>query len=147
MKTRTRKAFSLTVISTGLALSLSCGAVVADVVAVVSANSALTELSKNQIANLFLGNTSMQVDGGPVVPIDMTVGTSLRDEFYTSYAGKSPAQIRSHWSKLIFTGRGQPPKEAASSRDLKKLIADNPRAIGYLDPGMIDTSVRALRSP
>jgi hypothetical protein len=147
MNRRDRKLSCLTMMTTGLALSLSCAAAMADVVAVVSAKSPLTELSRNQIANLFLGNASMLVNGEPVIPIDMAVGTPLRDEFYASYAAKSPAQIRAHWSKLIFTGRGQPPKEAASSSDLKKLIVDNPRAIGYLDSGKIDASVRALLSP
>jgi ABC-type phosphate transport system substrate-binding protein len=140
-------AICLKMTATGLALCLTCGAALADVVAIVSAKSPLIELSKTQIANLFLGNASMLVEGEAVVPIDMAVGNALRDEFYTSYAAKSPAQIRTHWSKLIFTGRGQPPKEAASSRDLKKMVADNPHAIGYLDPKMIDASVRALPSP
>ncbi|MEB0135268.1 phosphate ABC transporter substrate-binding protein [Actimicrobium sp. CCC2.4] len=147
MKTRARKSCCLAMLATSLVLSLSCAGAVADVVAVVSAKSPLTELSRNQIANLFLGNASMLVNGEPVIPIDLAVGTPLRDEFYASYAAKSPAQIRAHWSKLIFTGRGQPPKEAASTSDLKKLIANNPRAIGYLDPGMIDASMRALPSP
>ncbi len=147
MKNFARHASRLTMMTTGLVISLSCSAAVAEVVAVVAAKSPLPEMSRNQIANLFLGNTSMLVQGEAVIPIDLAVGTPLRDEFYTSYAGKSPAQIRAHWSKLIFTGRGQPPKEAASSRDLKKLIADNPRAIGYLESSLIDASVRALLSP
>lgn len=147
MKTSMRNASFLYLVSTGLALSLSCAAAVADVVAIVSAKSPLTELSKTQVANLFLGNASMLVLGEPVIPIDLAAGTPLRDEFYASYATRSPAQIRAHWSKLIFTGRGQPPREAASSSELKKMIADNPRAIGYLDPRLIDASVRAVISP
>lgn len=128
-------------------LSLTCVAAMAEVVAVVSAKSPLTDLSKSQIANLFLGNTSLLVLGEPVIPIDLGAGTPLRDEFYARYANKSPAQIRAHWSKLIFTGRGQPPQEVASSKDLKKLIANDPHMIGYLDTEMIDDSLRALVSP
>ncbi len=147
MKIAARNICCLKMLATGFALGLSCSTAMADVVAIVSAKSPLIELSKNQIANLFLGNASMLVLGEPLIPIDMAVGTPLRDEFYASYATKSPAQIRTHWSKLIFTGRGQPPKEANSSRDLKKMIAENPHAIGYLDPKMIDASVRAVLSP
>ncbi|MFT5590874.1 MAG: hypothetical protein ACI9ZF_003069 [Bradyrhizobium sp.] len=147
MKIAARHTCCLKMLTTGFALSLSCGTAMADVVAIVSARSPLIELSKNQIANLFLGNASMLVLGEPLIPIDMAVGTPLRDEFYISYGAKTPAQIRTHWSKLIFTGRGQPPKEATSSRELKKMIADNPHTIGYLDLKMIDASVRAVLSP
>jgi len=57
-------------------------------------------------------------------------GSAARDEFYLKLAGKSPAQMKAHWSKIIFTGRGQPPRQAGSNAEAKKAIADNPNAIG-----------------
>lgn len=67
-----------------------------------------------------------------------------RDAFYASFAGKSPAQLKAHWSKIIFTGRGQPPREVANSVEVRKFIVDNPNAIGYIEQDMVDGSVRAL---
>jgi ABC-type phosphate transport system substrate-binding protein len=129
-----------------LALSVGTGAAAADVVAVVSSKSPVTVLSKNQVVDIFLGKTSRFPDGEQAVPIDQVEGSVQRDEFYTKFTGKSAAQIKAHWSKIIFTGRGQPPKEVPNGVDVKKLVVQNPRAIGYIERSLVDGSVRVLLS-
>ena len=127
-----------------LPLAAALPALADDVVAVVSARSPVTSLSANQVADIFLGKSSRFPDGTPAVPIDLVEESPMRDRFYAQYAGKSAAQVKAHWSKIIFTGRGQPPRQAASSGEAKKLIAENPNAIGYIDPSQVDGTVRVL---
>ena len=127
-----------------LALCMTAVMARAEVDVVVSAKNPITELSKAQVAAIFLGNTSRFPDGSQAVPIDQNEGAAVRDEFYREFAGKSPAQIKAHWSKIIFTGRGQPPREVSNSVELKKLLANNPHAIGYIKPGQVDGSVKVL---
>lgn len=134
----------LGLIVTGLVLSLGAGAVQDDVVAVVSAKSAITTLSKNQVADIFLGKATRFPDGTQAVPIDLIEGSATRDEFYLRFTGKSAAQLKAHWSKIIFTGRGQPPKAVANSAEIKQLLAANPNAIGYIDREMADASVKVV---
>jgi ABC-type phosphate transport system substrate-binding protein len=132
----------------GIALSLAtAGTGRADVVAVVSAKNPLTTLSKGQVADIFLGKTIRFPDGAQALPIDQAEGSPERDEFYATFTGKSPAQIKSHWSKIIFTGRGQPPKAVASSSEVRKLIAANPLAISYIERSAVDSSVKILIQP
>ncbi len=131
----------------GLLLSLSADGTVADVVAVVSAKNPVTALSKNQVVDIFLGKASRFPDGSQAMPIDQVEGSAARDAFYARFAGKSPAQLKAHWSKIIFTGRGQPPKEVASSAEVKELIVEHPNAIGYIEQGMVDGSVKVLLAP
>jgi hypothetical protein len=131
----------------GLALAASGGAIAADVVAVVSARSSVTALNANQVADIFLGKTNRYPDGSPAVPIDQAEGIAARDAFYAMVTGKSAAQMKAHWSKIIFTGRGQPPKQVANSLEMKKLIAGDLRAIGYIDRGLVDGSLRVLLPP
>ena len=116
----------------------------ADVVAVVSAKSAITTLSKSQVLDIFLGKTARFPDGSQAEPIDQSEGTSVRDEFYTKLAGKSAAQMKAYWSRIIFTGRGQPPKALPNSAEVKKRLIENPTAIGYIDADMVDASVRVV---
>jgi ABC-type phosphate transport system substrate-binding protein len=116
----------------------------ADEVAVVSAKSTVTTLSKSQLADIFLGKTTHFPDGRQAVPIDQSEGTTARDEFYTRIAGRSAAQMKAYWSKIIFTGRGQPPKAAPSSIETKKLVAANPNAIGYIEPQLVDDTLRVV---
>lgn len=128
----------------GVVLSLSAGGAAADVVAVVSAKNPVAALSKNQVMDIFLDKTSRFPDGSQAVPIDQVEGSAARDEFYARFAGKSPAQLKAHWSKIIFTGRGQPPREVANSVEVRKFIVENANAIGYIEQDMVDGSVRAL---
>jgi ABC-type phosphate transport system substrate-binding protein len=117
-----------------------------DVVAVVSAKSPITSLSAREVADIFLGRTTRFPDGTHAVPIDLNEEEPAREKFYTDFTGKSPAQVKAHWSKIIFTGRGQPPRQASSSVEARKLVAENPNAIGYIDSSLVDKSVRVLAS-
>ena len=128
----------------GLVLCLSTAMAEAQVDVVVSASSPVTRLSKAQVADIFLGRTSRFPDGSQAVPIDQIEGAAVRDEFYRELTGKSPAQIKAYWSKIIFTGRGQPPREVLNSAELKKLIANNPHIIGYMEQSQVDDSVKVL---
>ena len=52
--------------------------------------------------------------------------------------------MKAYWAKIIFTGRGQPPRQVATSAEAKKLVAQNPNAIAYIDSAMVDDSVRVV---
>jgi ABC-type phosphate transport system substrate-binding protein len=128
-----------------LLLLLAAGPAAAqEVVAVVSARSPITALNADQVADIFLGKATRFPDGTRAVPIDQTEESEVRDRFYALYARKSPSQVKAHWAKIIFTGRGHPPVQVPNSAEAKKAIAGNPRAIGYIDARSVDTSVRVL---
>jgi len=128
-----------------LALNSAGGIAQADVVLIVSSTSPVTTLSKAQVTDIFLGKVSRFPDGTQAIPIDQAEESPARDEFYLTYADKSAAQMKSHWAKVIFTGRGQPPKTASNSVEAKKIIAENPQAIGYIERSAVDASVKVLR--
>jgi ABC-type phosphate transport system substrate-binding protein len=116
----------------------------ADVVAVVSAKNDVQALTLDQLTDIFLGRVSRFPNGLLAVPIDLREGSPERDQFYARITGKTPAQIKAYWSKIIFTGRGQPPRALPTDVDVKKFIAANAGAIGYIDAALLDGSVRAL---
>lgn len=127
-----------------LAASLVAGAQGPGVVAVVSARSPVTAMTNEQVADIFLGKTTRLPGGAAAVPIDLDEESPVRERFYTQFTGKSPAQVKAHWSKIIFTGRGQPPRQAANAAEARQLVADNPNAVGYLEASMVDASVRVV---
>jgi ABC-type phosphate transport system substrate-binding protein len=130
-----------------LSLSLAVSAATADVVAVVSSTSAITTLSKAQLTDIFLGKVSRFPDGSPAIPIDQEEGSAVREEFYLTYTGRSPAQVKSYWAKIIFTGRGQSPKAVSNGVDVRRLLAANPQAISYVERSAVDASVKILVQP
>jgi ABC-type phosphate transport system substrate-binding protein len=115
-----------------------------DVVAVVSAKSRVTTLNADQVADIFLGKTSHFPDGTQATPIDQSEDSPAREKFYAQFTGKSPAQVRAYWAKIIFTGRGQPPRQVGNSVEAKRLVVQNPNAIAYIDTAMVDDSVRVV---
>lgn len=127
----------------GCSIAMACHSAMADVVVVVAAASKVTTLSNQQIAAIFLGSNARLPNGEPAVPIDQVEGSSTRDEFYAKFTGKSAAQMKAHWSKIIFTCRGQPPKELPSA-EVKKQLAANPNAIAYIEKHMVDATVRVV---
>jgi ABC-type phosphate transport system substrate-binding protein len=130
----------------GLTLCLAMAAARADIVVVVSDKSDVTSLSKNQLADIFLGKAARYPNGRLAVPIDQSEGAAARDEFYARFIGKSAAQLKAHWSKIIFTGRGQPPRATSNSSDTKRLLRENPNAISYIEQSEVDATVRVVRT-
>jgi len=66
-----------------------------------------------------------------------------RSEFHDAVLGKSDAQMKAYWSKLLFTGKGTPPKET-SVAEMLELIADNPNTIGYIDAASVNGNVKVI---
>ncbi|TDK64564.1 hypothetical protein E2I14_13940 [Sapientia aquatica] len=127
---------------TGLIISLSLcviyNPVWADFVVVVNPKSPTTAISKDQIAQYFLGNTST------FTPIDLAEGSPIRVEFYKTITDKDPSQVRAIWSKLVFTGKAKPPKQFSSSDEVKKQVGSDINAIGYIEKAAVDSTVRVI---
>jgi len=134
----------LLVLSSVLLAGATHAVAAADLVVIVSARSAAPVLRPEQVAAIFLGQTAQLPDGALVTAIDQQVGSPTRDEFYAKVASKSPALLKAYWSKLLFTGRGQPPREVAGDNAVRKLVADTPGMIGYIDRSALDASVRTV---
>jgi len=130
----------------GLALAAAAlaPAQAADLVVIVSARSPVMMLRADQVAAIFLGQSARFPDGQEAVPVDQRIGSPLRDEFYARVASKTPALLKAWWSKMVFTGRGQPPAEAPDSAAVRRRVADNPDTVGYIERAALDPSVRPV---
>lgn len=120
------------------------GNAAAELVVIVSARNPLPALSGDQVAAIFLGQAGRFPDGAEAVALDQRLGSQERAQFYREVTGKTPALLKAHWSKMVFTGRGQPPRELADSSTVRRMVADNPSMIGYIDRAALDASVRPV---
>jgi ABC-type phosphate transport system substrate-binding protein len=127
----------------GLALVLAIP-VRAELVVIVSAKSPVTSLSREQVAQLFLARATSFPGGGAVTPLDQKEGVALRDEFYTKVVDKNPGQVKAYWAKQMFSGNGSPPRELGSSADVKRAVAADPTAIGYVEKAALDGTVKGV---
>ncbi|MFG6461776.1 hypothetical protein ACG04Q_09350 [Roseateles sp. DXS20W] len=128
----------------GLALAACAVASQAQVAVVVNPKSAAAAMTADQVAGIFLGKTSTLPSGATAAAADQAEGSAVREQFYAKVAGKQAAQVKAAWSRLVFSGKATPPKELGSSAEVKKFVAANPDAIGYIEKSAVDGSVKVV---
>ncbi|WP_342114425.1 hypothetical protein [Pseudoduganella sp. OTU4001] len=110
----------------------------AEIVVIVNKDNPASRMFSEQASQFFLGKSAM------FTPVDQAEGSKIRADFYQKVADKDPAQVKAIWSKLVFTGKATPPKEFKSNADVKKAVAEDPKAIGYIDKSAVDDSVKVI---
>ncbi len=121
-------------------LSASAFAEIAVVVNPANANA----VSTDDLNRLFLGRASSFADGSKATPLNLAEGQAARDEFDSKVLNRSSAQLKAYWSKLVFTGKGTPPKELADDAAVKAAVAADSSAIGYISSANVDGSVKVV---
>jgi hypothetical protein len=95
-------------------------------------------LSKDQVTNVYIGR---RID---LKPLDLPASAPERAAFYKKATECDAAQIKAVWARLLFTGRGQPPKELPDEAAIKKAVAGDPKAVGYIDKANVDSTVKVV---
>ena len=122
----------------------TCVGAQAQVAVIVSAKNTTKSLSIEQVSDIFLGKNGNFPKGARAIPIDQNENFPARDDFYLQSCGKTSSQMKAHWAKMLFTGRGQPPVESGDSTAIKRLVANNQTLIGYIQEKDIDDSVKPV---
>jgi len=116
----------------------------AEIVIIVNQESSINTLNSAQASNIFLVKTYTFPDGNTAIPVDLIEGNPLRNEFYAKAAQKDASQVKSYWSRLIFTGKRLPPIERTTPEEVKLFVAKTPGAIGYINKKLVDSSVKVV---
>lgn len=122
---------------------LGCLSAPAFAVNVIVHPSNSSDLDQNAIKRIFLGKSKTFPSGSEAVPMGLDEDTTGYQAFSKSALNKSPSQLKAYWSKLVFTGKGSPPRAIASDAEMLALIAQNPNMIGYIE-GDADGSVKVV---
>ena len=129
-----------------LTIALTCAvsfSAIADVSVIVHPSNN-TEVSQEDVSRIFLGRKKSFSNGNEAVPVSQEEGSPVRTEFNEKVLSKSDAQLKAYWSKLVFTGKGTPPKQVMSDAEIIKLISQNPSMVGYVDSASVDSSVKQV---
>lgn len=105
---------------------------------VVIGHPSAAALTKDQVADVFLGKNQA------FSPIDLPESSAVRADFYKQATGRDAAQVKAAWSRLVFSGKAQPPKEVADAAAVKKAVAADPKALGYIEKTAVDGSVKVV---
>lgn len=99
---------------------------------IVNASNPTRQISKTELARLFLKKRTTWESGRPVVVVDQTERSATRARFSVAVLGKDVPTMKSYWQQSLFAGRGVPPVEQAGDGQVAAFVASNESAIGYV---------------
>ena len=127
---------SVRLLSAALGLALT-GLAQAEVAVIVNPGAAKAP-SQAEVANIFLGKDKS------LKGVDQAAWNPTKEKFYAGVANKNESQLKSYWSGLIFTGKGQPLPSVGGDADVVAKVAGEADAIGYVDAAAVNDSVKVL---
>lgn len=127
-----------------IAASFLFSASLSAAIAVVVHPSNGVELTKEDLSRLYTGRNNNFPDGSSAVPVNLADSVPLRAEFDEKALGRSSSQVKAYWSKLVFTGKGTPPKEVTSAAEVLQLVSNNPSIVGYVDATQVTPAVKVV---
>lgn len=102
---------------------------------VVNGANPTDELSKKEIAKMFLKRAKRWPDDVAVVPVDQPEKSGVRKAFTLDIHKKSVSAIKSYWQRMIFSGRDVNPQELDSDAAVLEFVRKERGAIGYVSSG------------
>ncbi|MGN2624613.1 phosphate ABC transporter substrate-binding protein [Stutzerimonas balearica] len=107
-------------------------------VAVIVNSAAAKTPSQSDVANIFLGKDKSMKG------VDQAGWNPVKEAFYAGVTSKNESQLKSYWSGLIFTGKGQPLSSVADDAAVVAKVGAEADAIGYVDSAAVNGSVKVL---
>lgn len=127
-----------------LGIMLLSGSAAAEVKVIVHSSIADDSITAIQLMDIYLGKAANLPSGQKIKPIDQADGELARTEFYQKVIKKDAAQLNAYWARLIFTGKGQPPKMLTDNSDVLQQVSSNADMIGYVGGSANTSNVKVL---
>ena len=117
----------------------------ADIAVVVNPAYAAASAGADDLSKLFLGKSDALAGGGHLTPVDQAEGVAARTVFYDKVCNKNAAQLNAYWSRLIFTGQGQPPKVIeGGDAAVVDYVAKTADGVGYVSSTAVNAKVKVI---
>ncbi|MEM9101909.1 MAG: substrate-binding domain-containing protein [Pseudomonadota bacterium] len=116
----------------------------AEVLVIVNKTNPINNISSSDLKNLYLGKTREFSNGKSAVIYNLNYKGKAREQFEKGALGKSKSALKRYWSKLIFTGKGKPPKELSSEQEMVERVSSEAGAIGYVNANSVNDSVKVI---
>ena len=89
-------------------------------------------INEDTLQKVYLGKV-VEVNGRPVIPVNLTKGNTLRKAFIQQYLSQDDEKFVAYWTVRRYIGQGTPPREFATVEQQLQFLRVTPGAIGYVD--------------
>lgn len=132
------------VLSVTVLFLIFAGTVYAADIAVIVNKVNTNDVNRAMVQRIYSGDMPAWPGGGSVAAFDLPEDSSVRAAFSSALLGRSVSSLRAQWAAKLFSGRATPPKVAGSDDDVKRAVAGNKNAIGYIKASNADDSVKTV---
>ena len=115
-----------------------------ELVVIGSKDLAPLTLNHTAVVDIFMGRMKRLDDGSYIIPVDIQIDDPLRRMFYKLLMDKKLSEINSYWARLVFSGRGSPPRQSEAVSETIEIIMNNKGAIGYIPADRVTADVHIL---
>lgn len=119
-----------------IVITLLAAMIIADEVksykVIVNESNPIDSITKKELAKIFLKKLTRWDSGLSILPVDQAESSPVRGAFCKDVLKRSVAETKAFWQEQIFSGRGVPPIEKASDKEVIDYVKANPGAIGYI---------------
>jgi hypothetical protein len=120
----------------------SVSARAADVKVIANPSLGASSVSSDDLKDVYLENKD-SLAGAHVQPV-LLKGGPAHEAFLRLYLGKSDSLLQTYYRSLVFTGKGEMPKELASDAEVVAYVARTKGAIGYVSSAASTEGVKTL---
>jgi len=89
-------------------------------------------LERRSVAEMFLKKVRQWRNDRIILPVDLVTNSMVRSEFSEEILNRTVSAVRMYWQQQLFSGRGVPPPELKSEKDVVDYVSSHPDAIGYV---------------
>jgi hypothetical protein len=100
-------------------------------------------LSVEEVAQIYLRRKRFWDDGTAIVPLNLPSQAPLRARFSERVLRQTEPRLADYWNRQYFYGI-LPPATLASTEAVRRYVASDPNAIGYLPVSEVDGSIRVV---
>ncbi|CUS49573.1 MAG: putative periplasmic protein [Idiomarinaceae bacterium HL-53] len=85
-----------------------------------------SEIDAEIVRRIYLGQSRQ------FIAANLPEGSDARNTFENSFVGRSPDQMKAHWSRLLFTGRAVELRVLETDEQVLEFVRSNPNTVGYI---------------
>jgi ABC-type phosphate transport system substrate-binding protein len=123
-----------------ISLTATCLAQSDDFVIITGKEVAGNSIPASTVKGIYLREIKSWGNGNAIIPVDLTTGSS----FYQNLFGKSYVQMQAYWLNMRIKYSVDLPVSKKDPESVKKFVAENKGAIGFIKNSDVDDSVKVL---
>jgi ABC-type phosphate transport system substrate-binding protein len=100
-------------------------------------------LTTEEVARIYLKQRRFWSERESIVPINREADSDIRKAFTERVFADEARRLNTYWNRQYYKGV-MPPLTLASDEAVRRFVALEPNAIGYISESWLDASVRAV---